>query len=66
MRRRPGENGLVIRAKDNGQDADETQFFATVEPIGEIQIGRRGVLERTLTLELGRNLMRAPPLPSGP
>ncbi len=65
-RRRVGRNGLIVRAKDNGQDADETQFFRSVEPFGEVAVGRRGLRERTLTLELGRDLIQAPPLPYGP
>jgi 4-amino-4-deoxy-L-arabinose transferase-like glycosyltransferase len=64
--RRLGQNALVIRARDNGRDADERQFFEEIEPLGELPVGRRGIAERVLDLELGRNLKRAPPLPYGP
>jgi 4-amino-4-deoxy-L-arabinose transferase-like glycosyltransferase len=64
--RRLGQDALIIRAKDNGQGADETQFFRRVEPLGETPVGRRRIAERVLTLERGRDLVRAPPLPYGP
>jgi len=65
-RRRIGETALVIRALSNGRDADEAQFFRSVEPLGDLAVGRRGKPERVLTLEAGRDLLRAPPLPYGP
>ena len=65
-RRHLGEDALIIRAKDNGKGADESQFFGAIEPIGEMPVGRRGRTERMLTLEVGRALLRAPPLPYGP
>ncbi len=64
--RRLGENALIVREKDAGKDADETRFFRSVEPLGELPVGRRGLPERVLVLELGRDLVRAPPLPYGP
>jgi hypothetical protein len=64
--RRIGENALVIRAKARGQSVDERQFFDGVEPLGDLTLGRRGVAEWVLALQLGRYLKRAPPLPYGP
>ena len=46
--------------------ATKSQFFDEVEPLGDLAVGRRGVAERVLAVELGRNLKRAPPLPYGP
>jgi hypothetical protein len=65
-RQRTGKDALVIRARDNGRSADESLFFEKIEPLGDLPVGRRGVAERVLTLELGRNLKSAPPLPYGP
>ena len=65
-RRRLGESALIVRDKKGGRTADETQFFRSVEPLGELSLGRHGLPERTLVLEAGRDLLRAPPLPYGP
>ena len=65
-RRRLGESALIVRAKNSGRDADEARFFRSVEPLGELTVGRRGQPERALVLEAGRDLLRAPPLPYGP
>ena len=64
--KRIGQNALVIRAKASGQSGDEKPFFEEVEPLGDLAVGRRGIAERVLAVELGRNLKRAPPLPYGP
>jgi hypothetical protein len=64
--KRLGQSALIFRAKDNGKGADETSFFRSVEPIGALPVGRRGHAERVLDLSLGRDLLRAPPLPYGP
>ncbi len=64
--RRLGQNALIIRAKDNGQSADVTPFFESVQPLGVLPVGRDGRAERVLDLTLGRDLVRAPPLPYGP
>jgi 4-amino-4-deoxy-L-arabinose transferase-like glycosyltransferase len=66
LSKRTGQAALIIRAKDNGRGADEKPFFASVEPLGDLAIGRRGRSERLLTLEKGIGLIRAPPLPYGP
>jgi hypothetical protein len=66
LSKRTGQNALIIRAKDNGRGVDERPFFASVEPFGDLAIGRRGRPERLLTLEKGIGLIRAPPLPYGP
>jgi 4-amino-4-deoxy-L-arabinose transferase-like glycosyltransferase len=65
-KRRIGENAFIVRAKNNAFDADATQFFRSVEPLGDLAVGRRGRPERVLLLEAGRDLLRAPPLPYGP
>ena len=64
--KRTGQNALVIRAKDNGQAIDEKEFFAGIEALGDLAVGRRDVPERLLSLERGRDLLRAPRLPYGP
>ncbi|MDE3177782.1 MAG: glycosyltransferase family 39 protein [Pseudomonadota bacterium] len=64
--RRLGQSALIVRALDKGRAFDETPDFRAVEPDGELPIGRRGIVERRLTLEIGRELTRAPPLPYGP
>ena len=64
--KRIGANALVVLAKASGQSGVERQFFESVEPLGDLAVGRRGVAERVLAVELGRNLKRAPPLPYGP
>jgi len=65
-RRLLGETAFIVRGKNAGRDADETRFFRSIEPLGELAVGRRGLPERRLVLEAGRDLLRAPPLPYGP
>lgn len=62
-RRRLGQEAFI--ALDHN-DADAKPFFRSVEPLGELALGRRGLPERRLVLEAGRDLLRAPPLPYGP
>jgi hypothetical protein len=64
--RRLGESALIVRDKNARREADETQFFRAVSPLGNLTVGRRDLPERTLVLEAGRDLLRAPPLPYGP
>ncbi len=64
--RRLGQSALIIRALNNGRAADESTFFRAVEPAGEVAVGRRGIVERRLIMEIGRDLTQAPPLPYGP
>ena len=64
--RRLGQTALIIRAADTGAGVGEIDLFRAVEPFGELAVGRRGIVERRLKLEIGRTLIRAPPLPYGP
>jgi 4-amino-4-deoxy-L-arabinose transferase-like glycosyltransferase len=63
--RRIGETALIVGARDKA-GVDAGAFFASVEPLGDVNVGRRGRVERVLTLQRGRDLKRAPPLPYGP
>ena len=61
-----GQDALVARTNDDAPLADETKFFKSVAPIGELQIGQRSGHARVLNLEVGRDLETPPPLPYGP
>ncbi len=61
-----GENALIVRESGKPRGNEAAAFFANVEPLDEIAFGRRGFVEWRLSLERGRDLTRAPPLPYGP
>jgi hypothetical protein len=61
-----GRNALIVRAQDKAAGVDAAAFFQAVEPLPDLAVGRRGVPEIVLKLDLGRDLLRAPPLPYGP
>ena len=61
VRNRLGQNALIVTDKP-----DAAPFFRSIEPLGALAVGRRGLPERALVLQAGRDLLRAPPLPYGP
>ena len=60
-----GTTALIVREAGK-TGADPKPYFAALDALDDVAFGRRAAPEWRLSLQAGRDLQRAPPLPYGP